>query len=193
MPQPKHIVYVHGFLSSSQSQKACLLEQWLKKHQLPITYHTPCLSDHPTAAMDQLCELLENLGPATGLVGSSLGGFYTTWLAERYGLCGVIINPAVQPHRLIRNYLGEQQNPYTGARFTLTEADLDCLRSLVVPSLQRPDKLLVMLQAGDETLDYREAVTEYAHSPQLLEQGGDHRFMGFERHLPDIVRFLSAA
>lgn len=190
---PRHIIYVHGFLSSSQSDKACELGEWLSNHQLPFIYHTPTLSDYPAAAMAQLCALVERLGPAqTGLIGSSLGGFYATWLAQRYGVSAVLVNPVVRPHRLIANYLGEQLNPYTGARFTLTQADLQTLASLVVPSLDHPDKLLLMLQTGDQTLDYREAVTEYALCPQLLEAGGDHRFSGFGRYLPEVTAFLSA-
>jgi predicted esterase YcpF (UPF0227 family) len=91
------------------------------------------------------------------LVGSSLGGFYATWLAEKHGLKAVLINPAVHPHRDLRVFLGVQQNLHTGEKYELTESHLAQWEQLFVPAIT-PTRYLLLVETGDELLDYREAV-----------------------------------
>ncbi len=119
-----------------------------------------------------------------------MGGFYATHLTERFGLRSVLVNPAVAPHQLMSKYLGPNSNPYTGEEFTLTESDLQRLQEQDLPINQSRALSLVLLETGDETLDYRAALSHYEGVPTIVEQGGDHRFQSYERYLPLIFETL---
>ena len=152
----------------------------------------PELPNTPAESLELLeRELQSALGRSerVGLVGSSLGGFFATVLAERYAIPAVLVNPAVNPHELIAHFLGENFNPYTGQHFHITEQHMQELRD-VLPSAISEEHYWVLLQTGDETLDYRAAQSYYSACRMTLEEGGDHSFTTYERYLPDIVRFL---
>ena len=102
----------------------------------------------------------------------------------------VLINPAVTPHILLKHFLGEHIHPYTNEPFTLVESHMDELASLYVEHIKQPENFWVLLQEGDETLNYREAVEKYKTSKVTIEAGGDHSFQGYENHLPAILSFL---
>jgi predicted esterase YcpF (UPF0227 family) len=123
-----------------------------------------------------------------------MGGFYATVLAERYAVRTVLINPSVLPHLRFRDYIrdagDEMVNPYSGRRFTLGERDIIALAEMVPETLSRLENYWLLVQAGDEVLDYRDAVAYYAGSKQTIEEGGDHQFQGFEHHLPELTNFL---
>ncbi len=186
------LIYIHGFKSSPQSQKACELAEHIHKHQLDLELLTPALPNYPGESYRQLEALLKAQlrDRQVGLVGSSLGGFMATVLAEKFYLRAALVNPAVRPYLLIEEALGEHENPYTGEQFFLHQGHVDELRALEQYQLHYPQNLYVMLQAGDETLNYRHAVDYYDDCLQLVEQGGDHRFQGFDRHLPEMLKFL---
>ena len=188
------LIYIHGFNSSPRSQKAQEVGAYVQ-HQAPaIELAVPRLASYPLASYRQLQQLVESHLPRpTALIGSSLGGFMATALAQQYGLRAVLVNPAVRPYLLISAYLGHNENPYTGEQFFLNDGHMDELRQLEVTSITHPERLLVMVQTGDETLDYREAVSYYQHCPQVVEQGGSHRFDNFVNHLPDVFNFLELA
>lgn len=186
------LIYIHGFISSPQSVKAQQLGQYIAEQYPSIHYMVPSLSNTPAAAFQQLDQLVQdflqnNTGPL-GLVGSSMGGFFATALAERYRLPAVLINPAVQPHTFGEHFIGDHHNPYTGVDFSLGQQDIADLESLLV----KPDtgRYWLMVQEQDETLDYRDAVKFYSRSQMTVEPGGDHSFQHFERHLAAIVTFL---
>ena len=188
---PPLLIYIHGFLSSPLSQKAEETRRFLLARQLPIDFIAPGLPNYPQQSFQQLQQLVEqNLPRQIALIGSSLGGFMATALAEQYGLRAVLVNPAVHPYHLIANYLGENENPYTGETFTLTDTHMEELRQLEVKCFADPSRLKVLLQTGDETLDYRHALAFYRGCPQVVEEGGDHRFQNFEKHLPELLKFL---
>ena len=126
-----------------------------------------------------------------GLVGSSMGGFMATVLAERYGLHAVLINPLVNAERLFTSALGQHTNPYTNVSFELNLGHVDELQQLTVKKLTKPENMLVLLQTGDETLDYRLAVDYYHGCQQMVEQGGNHRFVDYQQHLPNVINFLA--
>jgi predicted esterase YcpF (UPF0227 family) len=130
--------------------------------------------------------------PDTCLVGSSLGGFYATWLAEKHGLKAVLINPAIEPQVGLRAYLGPQQNLYTGERYVLTEAHLQEWQAIRVPRIT-PSRYLLLVETGDEVLDYRKAVDRYGGCEQVVVQGGDHSLQSFPQHLPRLLRFAGLA
>jgi len=184
------ILYLHGFNSSPASHKAQVLVARMAALGLADHIWVPALSDRPERAIATLeAELDRHLGEGVALVGSSLGGFYATWLAERHGLRAALINPAVRPWELLHDYLGPQQNLYTGERYTLTEAHMEALRVLEVEQITHPERLLLLQQSGDETLDFRQALAKYAASPRILMAGGSHGFDGFEAVVDRILQF----
>lgn len=188
-------IYLHGFLSSPGTHKAALLREHLHAQRADIELRVPALPDKPAAALlaaEAAIALARREHRAVALLGSSMGGFYATILAQRYGLRTVLINPAVQPHRLFSRYLGVQRNPYTIVEFELTATDLAALQAMS-PTLTHPELFWLLQQQGDEVLDYRDAVNFYSGCRQTVEAGGNHRFENFERYLPEIVKFLECA
>lgn len=190
--KPQLLVYLHGFNSSPRSHKASLLGAYCAHQHPSIRYWVPRLSPYPQAAIEQISARLAfyQAEYRIGLIGSSLGGFYATWLAEQLNCRAVLINPAVNPDVLLMDYLGEQLNPYTQESYVLKREHMQQLAELKVPSLRQPENLWLLQQKGDEVLDYRQAVAAYKNSKQTLEEGGDHSFVEIERYFSDIVRFL---
>lgn len=188
-------IYLHGFLSSPGTLKARQLGEYLCAQAIPADLRIPSLPDEAPLALAAAEATLRSALATTAhvaLLGSSMGGFYATILAQRYDLRAVLINPAVAPQRLIHRYLGRNRNPYTGREFTLDETQMALLEAMQ-PQLLKPDLFWLLAQTGDEVLDYREAVAFYARCKQTVEAGGDHQFRGFERHLPALIKFLQCA
>ncbi len=126
----------------------------------------------------------------SGIVGSSLGGFYATYLSQKYQIPAVLINPAVAPYRLLQNYLGWNRNYHTQQRFLLQSHHIDELKALEPKQINQPGLLRVLLQTADETLDYTWAEAYYQGCDLHIEQGGSHAFENFSLHCSDILGFL---
>jgi predicted esterase YcpF (UPF0227 family) len=186
-----YLVYIHGFNSSPLSLKARQTVDWFVQQGRGDAIAVPELSHEPARAMADLCEIIANRPLPVALIGSSLGGYYATWLAERFGLRAALINPAVRPAELWQSHLGANQNFYSGRRYQITQEHVAQLRSFDVPQLTRPENLLLLVQTGDETLDYRHAVDKYKSSVSIIQPGGNHGFVNYDALLPDIIRFLS--
>lgn len=185
-PQPG-ILYLHGFRSSPQSFKARLLERAMAERGLASRFFCPALSHQPRLAMAQAEAILAEQGPLT-LVGSSLGGYYATWLAEKHDLAAVLVNPAVVAHLSLADYLGSQTNLYTGEVFDFTREHIATLEALAVAELS-PSRYWLLVEEGDEVLDYRQAVARYAGARQTVLPGGDHSFTRFGEYVPQILEF----
>jgi predicted esterase YcpF (UPF0227 family) len=184
------IVYLHGFNSSPASGKAKQLGEYMTAIGRQADYLCPALPNSPRAAITRVEADLTRCQPdAVTLIGSSLGGFYATHLAEKHGCKAVLVNPAVHAHTLMRDSLGAQTNWHTGEKWVLTETYLAELAALDVPAISRPERYLLLAQTGDAVLDYRDAVAYYAGAAQAIEDGGDHGFAGFERHFQTILDF----
>jgi predicted esterase YcpF (UPF0227 family) len=183
------IVYLHGFNSSPASGKAKVLGEYMASLGRQADYLCPALPNSPRQAIAQVEAELAPLSSPITLVGSSLGGFYATHLAEKHGWKAVLVNPAVHAHKLLRSALGPQTNWHTGEKWVLTEAYLNELAALDVEAITCPERYLLLAQSGDEVLDYREAAAYYAGATQIIEDGGDHGFAGFERHHQIILDF----
>jgi len=121
-------------------------------------------------------------------VGSSLGGFYATWLAEKHAAKAVLINPAIDPHVGLRSYLGPQKNFHNDGTYQLTEQHLREWERLYVPRVT-PARYWLIVETGDEVLDYRRAVERYRGAEQLVIPGGDHSLQSFPAHMPRILQF----
>ncbi len=188
---PPVLVYLHGFKSSPFAAKAEEVDVYIRQQHLNIEYLRPLIPDTPDLAIPQLEALMQSLqGRLVSLIGSSLGGYYSTWLAERFNVKAVLVNPAVHPHKIWDKYIGLHQNPYSGVQFAITSAHLDDLKSIFLPVIPHPERYLVLLQTGDEVLDALEASKTFFRSPCIIESGGDHRFQDFQRYLPTIMAWL---
>jgi predicted esterase YcpF (UPF0227 family) len=186
------LVYIHGFQSSPLSQKAEETRRYVLSQSLPFDFLAPALDNYPMRSYQQLQAVVErHLPRPIALIASSLGGFMATALSEQYGLRAVLVNPAVRPYELISAVLGDNVNPYTGIKFCLDESHIDELHQLEVITLSDPSRIKVLIQTGDETLDYRQAVSYYQGCEQVIEEGGDHRFQNYEKHLPEVIKFLT--
>jgi len=184
------IVYLHGFNSSPASGKARQLGEHMASLGRQKDYFCPALPNSPREAIARVEDELARRRPeSVTLIGSSLGGFYATYLAETHGWKAVLVNPAVHAQVLMRGALGLQTNWHTGEKWMFTEAHLAELAALDVPAITRPERYLLLAQTGDEVLDYRAAVAYYAGARQIIEDGGDHGFAGFERHYQTILDF----
>lgn len=186
-----HIIYLHGFLSSPLSVKAQITKNYLKKHYPSVNFHCLQLSGNIYQTRRQVDALVSTI-PQDELrfIGSSMGGFLSTYALEKYGGKAVLINPAVKPHELLVEYLGMHVNPYSGERFFIHTEHLNALQDIAQCIIKQPDKYMVLLQTGDATLDYRQAREKYALSHLHIEEGGDHSFVDYEMWLPKIIDFL---
>jgi predicted esterase YcpF (UPF0227 family) len=183
------ILYLHGFNSSPQSHKARVLAEYMAARGLADQYACPAL---PPLASEALAaaesEVARRPGARWCFVGSSLGGFYATHLAEKHDARAVLINPAIDPHLGLRALLGEQKNLHTGEPYQLTEAHLRAWETLAAPRIA-PARYLLLVETGDEVLDYRRAVERYRGARQIVIQGGDHSLQTFPQHLERILAF----
>lgn len=194
-----HLVYLHGFLSSPQSLKAQNTLAFVKRYYPSINVHIPELPGNIAKSVRIIDRLLVTLPiNRTGFIGSSMGGFLSTYCLEKYAAQtksislpkAVLINPAVEPFNLLAGYMGRHVNPYTNEVFYVHQQHINILKQLHVSVLQDPLRYKVLLQRGDETLNYKLAAAKYASSYLHIEDGGDHSFVDYERHLPDIFKFL---
>jgi len=193
------LLYLHGFRSSPASVKArevAAAVESLPAHARP-RLHVPALDFAPAAAMASTVAWIESNvtqpRERLTLIGSSLGGFYATHLAERFAARAVLINPAIHPYDDLRLYLGRQTNLYSGETFEVTEAHFAELAALAVERITRPERYLLLVQTGDEVLDFRQAVSFYGGAFQSVEGGGDHAFQRFASWIPAILRFAGIA
>ncbi|MEC9482153.1 MAG: YqiA/YcfP family alpha/beta fold hydrolase [Halomonas sp.] len=190
MPPVAGVLYLHGFNSGSESPKARLMRAACARidHRgRPLACCTPQLPHRPQAAYEMAERLLRSLGENTLLVGSSMGGFLASCLAERFDLRAVMLNPAVDPARLVDDWVGMAfVNDYTGEHFVIEPAHREELAALT-PSRLTPSRYLLMLGTDDETLDCRHAFGAYAGSRTLLLPGGDHGFSRLAEFLPAVL------
>lgn len=185
---PARLLYLHGFCSSPASWKARLLGERLAASGRGSRFVCPSLPPVPFAAIAEVEALLTRAdGPIT-LVGSSLGGYYATYLAEKHALRAVLINPAVMAPTLLGGLVGRQTNFHTGEAFEFTLEHVEQLRALQAPEIT-PERYLLLVETGDEVLDYRHAVARYAGSRSVVVEGGDHSCTRFPEFIPQIIEF----
>jgi len=186
------IVYLHGFNSSPHSTKARQTAEWLSLRAPQHDFRCPAMSPFPGEAREQIESLLDGLAADAWLIGSSLGGYYATWFAEQRDLPAVLVNPSVHPYDTLRDYLGPNRNLYTDLPWEFRPEHIGQLEALRVESLRRPGNFMVLVQTGDEVLDYREAGRKYRESRLVIEQGGSHAFLGYPRHLLAMLEFFES-
>ncbi|WP_192021591.1 YqiA/YcfP family alpha/beta fold hydrolase [Shewanella sp. WPAGA9] len=187
------LLYIHGFNSSPQSDKAIETAHYIQRCFPDLSFIQPQLPSSPKAAMALLCGIVEqaiNEGESLCFIGSSLGGYFASYLAEKYGGKAVLINPAVTPFELFDEFLGPQYNPYTDEHYQVLPEHKNDVAEFNTEVIKHPDRFLVFLQTGDEVLDYRQALTKYHCCELHIEPGGDHSFIGYKNQLDKICDFL---
>lgn len=187
------LLYIHGFNSSPSSEKGVVTAQFVTEHHKELSFFQPQLPATPKAAMALLESIVAQAkvsGEPLCFIGSSLGGYFATYLAEKYGGKAVLVNPAVKPFELFDEFLGAQFNPYTQEHYLLEVQHKREVAEFDTPVVLNPDRFLVLLQSEDEVLDYKQALDKYQCCEMVLEAGGDHSFVGYENHLQSISQFL---
>jgi len=189
---PTHLLYLHGFRSSPQSAKARRVAAWVQAMRPDLHWWCPQLPPSPREAMAMVEETVREWpASAMAVIGSSLGGFYATAVAEHHGCPAVLLNPAVDPARDLAKYIGEQTAFHDPAeRFFFRAEFVDELRAITPAAITRPERYLAVIAKGDEVLDWREMSARYAGCRIKLLEGGDHALSDFDTHLPDILHFL---
>jgi predicted esterase YcpF (UPF0227 family) len=188
------LIYIHGFLSSPLSFKAQQVKVWLAEHYPDVAYYCPTLPPYPVETQQILEALMRDLSEqGVWVMGSSLGGYWATWLAERYNVPAILINPSVAPYKFMPAYLAlELKSYHSDDVYRLNRQHVIDMKAIDVP-VTRHNNYWLLVQMGDEVLDYRAAVAKYRHCKQTLEVGGDHSFVNFEQHLPSIFSWLAQA
>ena len=192
-----HLLYLHGFRSSPQSVKAQKMADVMARDYPSVRCWCPQLPPSPRQAMQHIMETV-SLWPSErrfrdmAVIGSSLGGFYATWVAEKMNCKAVLLNPAVEPARDLSRYIGEQTAWHSpGERFFFAPEFVDELSDLYAGPIHSPQNYLAVIAKGDEVLDWHEMTARYAGAKIRLLEGGDHAISDFDDHLPAILDFLA--
>ena len=196
-PMPTtHLLYLHGFRSSPQSAKARLVAEHVARHHPRVFLWCPQLPPSPCAAMALVAQGIAHWpqGPGMAVIGSSLGGYYASWVAQQAACKSVLLNPAVQPARDLARHIGEQTAWHDPkAHFFFQPAFIDELQALDTSHLPPAAPELLIAAQGDELLDWREMVARYPGAQQRVLQGGDHALSSFPEHLDEVLRFCDLA
>ncbi|MEO6016524.1 MAG: YqiA/YcfP family alpha/beta fold hydrolase [Polaromonas sp.] len=191
-----HLLYLHGFRSSPLSVKAKKMAAIARDRFPHVVWWCPSLAASPQQAMYEVFARIsawpeDKNFQSMAVIGSSLGGFYATCVAEHMRCKAVLLNPAVDPARDLAQYIGEQTSWHEPAEtFFFKPEFVDELRSLEVGDLQHPEDYLAIIAKGDEVLDWREMAGRYSQARLRLQEGGDHALSDFDDHLPAILDFL---
>lgn len=200
LPAPSHLLYLHGFRSSPSSAKAMRVMRWLSEHRAEVTAWCPQLPPSPAQAMAEVGERLAEWRRSlpTGepgfadrlvVIGSSLGGFYATHVAEQTGCRAVLLNPAVDPARDLARHIGEQKAWHSDERFFFEPRFVEELRALTHPRCTRPQRVMAVIATGDEVLDWQEMRDRYAGCVLRIVEGSDHALSDFDDHLDTVLAF----
>ena len=185
------LIYIHGFNSSPASAKAQLVKSRLEAMGRGAEFLAPALPHSPAQAAS-LLDALASRHSGAALIGSSLGGYYATWLAEKYALRAALLNPAVRPYDLLSTHLGVQQNLYSGERYEFSARHIEELRALEVATIT-PARYLLVTATGDEVLDYRQALDRYRGCRSILIEGADHGLSTFADYVDAVLEFCGIA
>ena len=184
------IIYLHGFISSSSSSKAQLCKKYLTEKGVGDKILIPDLP-LSTYKVINLIEMLISENDIVGFIGSSMGGFYSCYFANKYNLKGVYINPVVDDHLpSMLNIVGSYENFNNGKKDTFSMNDYENLKKYSTPMLKSPENHFLLAQEGDEVLDQRLSLKKFKDSKILFSKRGNHQFLGFEDKIEQIFDFL---
>lgn len=187
-----HLLYLHGFRSSPRSFKARVVQQRMEAAGRADGLICPQLPPSPRAAMELVLTLVERHAGDLAIIGSSLGGFYATWLAERLGCRAALVNPAVDPLKDLDKHVGVTTAWHTGEPFEFRREYIDELAALKVDRITQPQRYFLLAATGDEVLDYRDMVAHYDGAHQHVIAGSDHAVSEFEQYVDEVLAFCLA-
>jgi len=190
MTASPYLLYLHGFRSSPRSFKSRVVQQTLTQAGQGERLICPQLPASPKAAIALALALAGQYAPdKLAIVGSSLGGFYATWLAEQLQVPAVVINPSVDPTRNLQHHIGVSTNWHSDEPFEFRQEYVDELEALKVARITRPERYFLLAATGDEVLDYRDMVAHYAGARQHVIDGSDHAVSEFPRYVDEVLAF----
>ncbi|QKO23932.1 YqiA/YcfP family alpha/beta fold hydrolase [Rhodoferax sp. BAB1] len=190
-----HLLYLHGFRSSPRSTKAQLVQERIAQRHPGVTLWCPQLPPSPHEAMDRVMQGIANWPRRRmAVIGSSLGGFYASWVAEQTGCRAAVLNPAVFAARDLATQVGVHPSWHEPQEsFEFKAAYVDELRALAVPAITNPDRYYALIAKGDEVLDWREMSAHYRGAHMRLLEGSNHAITEFADHLDEVLAFLDLA
>lgn len=193
MSKRQTIVYLHGFNSSPSSEKAQITQQFVRNQKSDFNVMVPALPPEPSAAIALVRKLINELGDEfAGLIGSSLGGYYSLFFCAELSCRAVLINPAITPYRLLSDYIGINENMYTGERYEVKAEHMEELQSFDRVKMVDPRLVYLVTQTSDEVLDASEASRALLGAKVWAEGGGDHSFIDYHRVLPSMMQFFAS-
>ena len=189
------IVYLHGFRSSPRSSKAVMTGDAIKAlstSENPIEWYCPQLVASPKASMEMVnSHITRSQHDRLVVIGSSLGGYYANYLAEKYGCKAVALNPAVRAPRELAAHVGMLTSYDTDEPYDFRPEYIDELKALQVESITDPSRYFLMAAKGDELLDWHEMVDFYKGAEQLVLEGSDHGIADYPEHLQKVLKFIA--
>lgn len=186
-----HLLYLHGFRSSPQSTKARKIGDWMHAQRPDVQWWCPQLPPSPQESLERVMDGIAGWPhDRMAVIGSSLGGFYATVVAERTGCPAVLLNPAIEPARDLEKFIGETTAWHSDERFFFRAEFVEQLRALRPARITQPQRYFAVIAKGDELLDWREMSARYAGCRIKLLEGSDHALSDFDLHWPEIARFL---
>ena len=190
-----HLLYLHGFRSSPRSTKAQLVQERIAQRHPGVTLWCPQLPPSPREAMDMVMQGIANWPrERMAVIGSSLGGFYASWVAEQTGCRAAVLNPAVFPARDLAQYIGEHASWHDPQEtFYFRPGYVEELHTLATTAISRPERYYALIAKGDEVLDWREMSAHYRGAHGRLLEGSNHAITEFAEHLDEVLTFLDLA
>ena len=190
MEEQLKIIYLHGFNSSAESKKSKILDSFLKKEKL-INLESPNLNNSPKKAISQIEKIIKESSIRVCLVGSSLGGLYATFVADKYNLKSVTINPVVRNHISgMKDLVGSHKNFHTDEEYEFTMKDYLDLQKLGLKELKKPLNHFCLIKMSDEVLDHNKTFAYFSKSYVLSEKGGNHSYDDFFEKIPLILDYM---
>jgi len=186
----KTILYFHGFASSSNSNKAKVLKKYISKNYKNAEIIIPDLDNNFKMAVSQIHKLIKSAIHPIVFIGSSLGGYYASYFSTKLKTKSVLINPAIPPLRDFEMYLGENENYSTGKKFIITPEDIRYIRKISYKKYANAENTYVLLESGDEVLNYKETAKYFRGSYVDIVYGGSHSYESLDEKLKSIVNFI---
>ena len=185
------ILYIHGWNSYKDARKAVLLKNEINSSK-NFEVDSITLKSHPKEAIQQLSNYIEDhkVQRKVHLIGSSLGGYYATFLSEKYNLKAAMINPAVWAYKIFKNDMGANENLNTGEKYFIDDLWVQSLQDIFIGSITGKN-YLVLLQTGDQTLNYKFAKQYFEGSNVIIDEGGSHSFENLELKIPEMLLHFS--
>lgn len=188
------LVYLHGFRSSPNSTKAVMTGKAVRALSTPdntYEWYCPQLLASPKESMDMVVKHIDqSKADRIVIIGSSLGGFYTNYLAEKYQCKGIALNPAVYAARELEPHVGMMTAYDSEEPFDFKAEYIDELRALQVDRITNPDRYFLIAAKGDELLDWKEMASFYSGASQLILEGSDHGIADYADHLSSVIEFI---